>query len=120
MYSSLEHTIKWVARISELPTQTHVPAKMPAAFCVVERTSGRLDYPHDNPEYTVSVWAKTEDKAEEHAMNLAAAIKLIPPVDDYHINGVLDAPNVFHYGRDETGYDIWAVSFSLHVNLSDK
>lgn len=120
MFSTLEHIIKWVAEVTELPCHTYVQENHEPAFCIIERTGGTVDYPHDEPEFTVQIWAETDDEAEAQIMNLATAVKTVPPTDDYHINAVTQAPNVFHFGHDENGMDIWGLSFTMHVNLLDR
>lgn len=119
MFSSLEFIIGWIGKTLEyVPVFTYPPEKTPDVFCTVDRTAGQLDYPHDNPEFTVSIWSKREDKAEELANVLAIAVKIKPPTDDYHINTV-GVPNMYSYSKVDGGYFVWQVSFFLSVNLLD-
>lgn len=121
MFSAIERVIAWVTDYTELNTSLFVPENAAEldSFCVCERTGGVVDYPHDTPEFTVSVWAKDAAKAEAQIMNLAAAIKLDSPVDGENIIALVGLPNVVHLGLDEIGHDIWSMSFSLKVNLID-
>ena len=118
IFSSMEYIIKYVHKVLNIPASTHVQEKMPPAFALVDRTGGEVDYPHDNPEYSVSIWAKSEAKCEDYAYQLAIGLKTVPP-DDYHINAV-GVPTVFSYGRDESGYYIWQVTVTLAVNIQDE
>lgn len=123
MFSSIECAIKWAHSVLGIDTCTYVPLKddgsvdASTSFCVVERTGGELDYPHDAPEIAFQVWAKTEDRAETLANMLAIATKTMP-IDDMHVNG-METPTLVTYGREAGGWFVWQVSVVIHVSLRD-
>ena len=118
IFSSMEHMIKWVSDTLKVPCSTKVPRDTPDIFTLLDRTGGTMDYPHDSPEYTVSIWAKSKDACEQLAHELAIALKLTPPADR-HINHV-DVPNVFSYGVQDGGYTTWQVTFQMQVNIQNE
>ncbi len=125
MFSSLEYTIKWVHSVLGYRTSTHVPRDADGMalvrdkkFCIVERTGGELDYPHDSPSFAVQIWSQSESDAEQDANILAIATKTVP-MNDYHINAV-GIPDVLSYGLMEGGWFVWQVNLDLEVNLLDK
>lgn len=118
IWSSMEYIIKYVHDMLGVPTATHTPKNTPDVFALVDRTGGDMDYPHDRPEYSVSIWARSEDKCEELAHVLAIGLKTKAP-DDGHINAH-GVPAVFSYGQEEGGFFIWQVTFSLVVNIQDE
>lgn len=118
IWSSMEYIIKYVHKTLGIPVATHAPKNTPDVFALVDRTGGEMDYPHDRPEYSVSIWARSEDKCEELAHVLAIGLKTKPPDDD-HINAH-GVPAVFSYGQEEGGFFIWQVTFNLVVNIQDE
>lgn len=121
MISSLEIVRDWAAETLGLDAGTYVPADATAAypdaepFCVVTRTGGTLDYPHDSPKFAVQVWAADESAAETYAAMLAIACRTMPPKDP-HINSVA-APAVLSYGREDGGWFVWETDIDLEINL---
>ncbi|KXB34380.1 hypothetical protein [Atopobium deltae] len=118
IFSSIEYVIGYVQDVLEIPTSTYAQKNTPNAYALVDRTGGVMDYPHDAPEYSVSIYTKSEAKSEELAHVLAIGLKT-RPMKDVHVN-TCAAPNVFSYGRDDAGYFIWQVSFSLVCNIHDE
>lgn len=118
MFDPLESFINWVGSTLECDCATYVPdfEELPELFCRIERTGGQIDYPHDAPDFTASIYATTDEAAESAAYTLAIAAKLQPPKDT-HINSV-GVPSMYSYGRDESGkYYIWAVTIPLNIDL---
>ena len=118
IFSSMEFMVKWVSETLKVPCSTRVPRDTPNTFAQIDRTGGTMDYPHDSPEYTVSIWAKSEAECEQLAHELAIALKLTPPTDK-HINQV-DVPNVFSYGVQDGGYTTWQVTFQMQINIKNE
>lgn len=118
IFSSIEYVIKYVHGVLEIPVSTHTQKNTPDMYALVDRTGGVMDYPHDAPEYSVSIYTKSEAKSEELAHVLAIGLKT-KPMQDPHINKCYP-PNVFSYGRDEAGYFIWQVSFSIVCNIHNE
>lgn len=114
----MEYVIKYVQNILNVDVVTYVPKDTPDVFALVDRTGGVLDYPHDRPEFSVSIWARREDVCEELAHKLAIALKTRPPEDE-HINSH-SVPSVFSYGREEGGFFVWQVTFGLVTNILDE
>lgn len=119
MFSSLEHSLSWAHEVLDIRCATYPPADAQGleAFCVVERTGGPLDYPHDSPDMTFQLWARDEATAEENANVLAIAAKK-RPMGDPHVNA-MGVPEMMSYGRMEGGWFVWQVSVPLNVNLLD-
>lgn len=123
MFSSIEAAVAWAAKVSGVPASTDVRYDANGApledapFCIVSRTGGELDYPHDSPEITFELWAQTETRAEELANIVAIACKTMPPEDE-HVNQV-DVPRMYSYGLQEGGWHVWDVAVTWRVNLQD-
>lgn len=120
MFSSVEHSIEWAEGILGIQVGTYAPDDSDEmdSFCIVERTGGEIDYPHDSPDITFQIWAKTGLGAETQANMLAISAKM-RPMDDPHVNG-MGVPEMMTYGREEGGWFVWQVSIPLNVNLLDK
>lgn len=118
IWSSMEYVIGYTRDILNVDAMTYVPKNTPNAFALVDRTGGEMDYPHDRPEFSVSIWAKRADVCEELAHKLAIGLKTKPP-EDIHINSH-STPVVFSYGRDESGFFVWQITFGLVTNILDE
>ena len=118
IFSSMEHVIKWAHTTIGLPCSTEVQKNTPDEFLLVDRTGGEMDYPHDSPEYTISIWTRSSARSEQIAHELAIALKVAPPTDR-NINAVFP-PNVFSYGKQEGDFVVWQVTFSMSVNIKDE
>lgn len=125
MFSSLEYAVNWARSILGYRTSTYVPRDADGMalvrdkkFCIVERTGGELDYPHDMPSFSFQIWSQSEADAEADANILAIATKT-KPMDDYHINAC-GTPSVLSYGLMDGGWFVWQVNLDLNVNLLDK
>lgn len=125
MFSSLEYAIKWASEVLGYRAVSYVPRNADDTlkpikdkkFCVVNRTGGELNYPHDSPSFAFQLWCRTDAEAEEEANILAIAAKL-KPMKDIHVNAV-GVPDVLSYGYAEDGWFIWQVNIDLEVNLLD-
>lgn len=118
MFSSTEMAVAWAAEVLGVQSGTYMPSKFDGdAICIVDRTGGDLDYPHDAPEIAFQVWARNEADAESGATCIAIACKTRPP-DDPHVNHVR-TPRVFSYGREERGWFVWQCSVAFDVTLLD-
>ena len=118
IFSSMEHVIKWAHITIGLPCSTEVQKNTPDEFLLVDRTGGEMDYPHDYPEYTISIWTRSSARSEQVAHELAIALKVTPPTDR-NINAIF-TPNVFSYGKQEGDFIVWQVTFSMSVNIKDE
>lgn len=119
MVSVVELSVEWSASVLGVAARTSPPrdSQDEAEFCLVERTGGLLDWPHDSPEVTFQLWARADERAEQLAMMLAIAAKTVPP-RDRHINAV-GVPSVSSYGEVDGGFFVWQVSLPLEMNLLD-
>lgn len=118
MFSSMEMAVAWAAGVLGYRAATCMPRDYAGeAICLVDRTGGELDYPHDSPEISFSVWARSEAEAESGANALAIACKTMPP-GDWHVNAV-GVPRVFSYGREDGGWFVWQTTVPFQVRLQD-
>lgn len=118
LFSSTQMAVEWAASVLEVRTCTYMPEDVEGGVvCVVERTGGEVAYPHDAPEMSFQVWAKTEAEAEAGAMMVAIAASTMPP-EDYHVNAV-GTPTVFSYGREDGGWFVWQATVPFSVRLID-
>lgn len=123
MFSSIEEAVRWAGGVLEVPASTEVQRDsrgVPSAkgeFCIVERTGGELDYPHDSPEMTFEMWARSSERAEQMANVAAIACKTMPP-EDPHVNAV-GVPRVYSYGLQDGGWHVWDVAVDWQVTLLD-
>lgn len=117
MFSSTACAIAWARSLLGVHVGTYVPADAQdmAEFVIVERAGGPLDYPHDSPDITFQIWAKSEAVAESEANVIAIALKT-QPMDDPRVNAV-GVPDVMTYGKQEGGWFVWQVGVRLEVNI---
>ena len=81
IFSSMEHVIKWAHTTIGLPCSKEVQKNTQDEFLLVDRSGGEMDYPHDSPEYTISIWTMSSARTEHVALDLAIALKVTPPTD---------------------------------------
>lgn len=124
MFSSIEAAVEWAQFVlgGGVRVGTYVPRDaegLPTgkqSLCLVDRTGGTLNFPHDFPEITFQVWTKSEAESEELANVLAIACKTAPPTDP-HINSI-QPPTLSSYGNQGAWF-VWQVSVSWGVRLDD-
>ena len=119
MFDPMECMAGWAAGILGVPVRTYpTPDSGDVLFCVIERTGGDVDYPHDWPEVSLQAWARTDEAAETAAYLLAIAARNENGPNDTHVLDV-GVPSMYSYGREDGGWYIWQVTMKLACNLID-